>query len=259
VIPLGALAQIEERLGPTSIERQDQQRILRVTAGIEGRAFSEVVTDLEARLAELDLPNGFTASIGGELEEQRKVFVDLVVGVLLALFLVYTVMAIQFESLLQPLIIMTSVPFSLVGVALALVLTGTTLNMNSFLGLIVLVGIVVNNAIVLVDYVNLLRREGGMELVEALVAGGTRRLPPILMTTLTTVLGLMPLAIGLGEGSEIQAPLARVVVGGLLTSTLITLVFVPSLYLLVERWRARVRVASAAIEPGEEPLYAGGS
>ena len=168
-------------------------------------------------------------------------FAELLIGVGLALFLVYTVMAVQFESLVQPLIIMTSVPFSFVGVVLSLVITGTTFNMNSFLGLVVLVGIVVNNAIVLVDYTNILRREHGEGLLDAIVKAGRRRLRPILMTTLTTALGLVPLAIGLGEGSEIQAPLARVIVGGLLTSTAITLLFVPSLYLLVERRRAAAR------------------
>ena len=143
-------------------------------------------------------------------------------------------------------------------------LTGTTLNMNSFLGMIVLVGIVVNNAIVLVDYVNIMRREQGMSLHEALVRGSRRRLRPILMTTLTTALGLMPMAIGLGEGAEIQAPLARVVVGGLLTSTLITLIFVPSLYLLIER-RREARAVSREAAPSRadaalpSPALGGGS
>ena len=154
-------------------------------------------------------------------------------------------MAVQFESLVQPLVIMTAVPFSLLGVLLTLAVTGTTLNMNSFLGLVVLVGIVVNNAIVLVDNVNRMRRDVGCTLHEALIRGSRRRLRPILMTTLTTALGLLPLTLGLGEGSELQAPLARVVVGGLLASTLITLIFVPSLYLLVERGRERRRAMRA--------------
>ena len=191
--------------------------------------------DVEAALSRIEVPDGFTVSLGGELEEQREVFANLLVGVGLALFLVYTVMAVQFESLLQPLIIMTSVPFGLIGVLLALALTGTTFNMNSFLGLIVLVGIVVNNAIVLVDYINLQRREHGMELVDAIVSAGNRRLRPILMTTLTTALGLMPLALGSGRRQrDPDTAGARVVIGGLLTSTAITLVFVPCLYLLIE-------------------------
>src|SRR5690606_35417382 len=157
----------------------------------------------------------------GELGEQGKTFSSLVLGNLLALFLVNAVMAVQFESVRHPLVVMGSVPIAFIGVLRALVLTGTTFNMNSFLGAIVLVGIVVNNAIVLVDYSNLLRRRDGMPLVEALVSAGSRRLRPILMTTLTTLLGLVPLALGIGEGSEMQTPLARVVIGGLTTSTLV--------------------------------------
>jgi HAE1 family hydrophobic/amphiphilic exporter-1 len=159
----------------------------------------------------------------------------MLLGILLAAFLVFAVMAVQFESLRHPLVIMASVPFALVGVVGALVVTDTTLNMNSALGAIVLVGIVVNNAIVLVDYTNLLRRERGASLLTAVVEAGRRRLRPILMTTLTTALALLPLALGMGEGSEIQAPLARVVVGGLLTSTAVTLLLVPSLYFVAER------------------------
>ena len=251
VIRLGALAGIEPSMGPTSIAREDQQRILRISAGISDRGFGEAVADLQERLALVEVPEGFSVSLGGELREQGEVFAELLIGVGLALFLVFTVMAVQFESLVQPLIIMTSVPFSFVGVVLSLVLTGTTFNMNSFLGLVVLVGIVVNNAIVLVDYTNVLRREHGETLLEAVIKAGRRRLRPILMTTLTTALGLVPLAIGLGEGSEIQAPLARVIVGGLLTSTAITLLFVPSLYLLVERRRAAGRRAvDASLDEG---------
>ena len=241
VVRLGSIASIDPGEGPLSINRENQQRMMQVLAGIDGRRFSDVANDVEAALARVETPYGFTIDMGGELEEQRQVFLELVIGVLLAVFLVYTVMAVQFESLVQPLVIMTAVPFSLLGVLLTLALTGTTLNMNSFLGLVVLVGIVVNNAIVLVDNVNRMRREVGCTLHEALIRGARRRLRPILMTTLTTALGLLPLTLGIGEGSELQAPLARVVVGGLLASTLITLIFVPSLYLLVERGRERSR------------------
>ena len=246
VVPLGAVTVSELARGPASIVRENQERLLRIDATVSGRALGDVAADLDERLRALTVPEGFTIALGGEVEEQKEIFASLLVGVFLAVFLVYTVMCVQFESLVHPLVIMTSVPFGLIGVTLALALTGTTLNMNSLLGCIVLVGIVVNNAIVLVDYVNLLRRERGMGLEEALETGARRRLRPILMTTLTTILGLVPLAIGLGEGAEIQAPLARVIVGGLTTSTLITLVFVPCLYAVVERRRVRARAASAA-------------
>ncbi len=252
VVPLGSVTTTEKSRGPASIAREGQQRLVRIDAGVAGRALSDVASDLQRSLASIEVPEGFSIGLGGEIQEQQGILGSLVMGVFLAIFLVYTVMCIQFESMIHPLVIMSAVPFSLIGVVLTLALTATTVNMNSLLGCIVLVGIVVNNAIVLVDYVNLLRTRG-MGLEEALVMGARRRLRPILMTTLTTALGLIPLAIGLGEGSEIQAPLARVVVGGLLTSTLITLVFVPSLYALVERRKLGVHLAAPVHLAPREP------
>lgn len=243
-VPLGSLVRVEDRKAPSSIKRIDQERVLRINAGIGDRPLSEIIAEIQPKLADLSVPEGLEVRLAGELEEQGKTFSSLVLGILLALFLVYAVMAVQFESVRHPLVVMGSVPFAFIGVVGALVLTGTTFNMNSFLGAIVLVGIVVNNAIVLVDYTNLLRRRDGMPLVEALVSAGSRRLRPILMTTLTTLLGLVPLALGIGEGSEMQTPLARVVIGGLTTSTLVTLLLVPCVYLLVERGRERARAAT---------------
>jgi HAE1 family hydrophobic/amphiphilic exporter-1 len=179
-------------------------------------------------------------SVEGESAEQDATFQNLLLGIVLSLFLVFSVMAVQFESLKQPLIVMVSVPFALTGVCAALLITDTTFNMYSFLGTIVLVGIVVNNAIVLLDYANLLRQEQGLSVREALIAAGQRRLRPILMTTLTTLLGLVPLALGLSEGSEMQAPMARAIVGGLLTSTIVTLFLVPAVYFLVEERKTEV-------------------
>ncbi len=238
-VPLSTLVEMEEREGPSSISRLGQERIVRVNGGIAGRPLGEVTSDLSERLRSLEVPDGFDVAVGGELEEQEETFGNLLLGIVLAVFLVYAVMAVQFESLRHPLVVMVSVPFGFIGVVLALVATGTTFNMNSFLGAIVLVGIVVNNAIVLVDYTNLLRREDGLPVVDALVAACRRRLRPILMTTFTTVLAMLPLALGTAEGSEIQAPLARVVIGGLLTSTFVTLLLVPCVYLLAEGRRAQ--------------------
>jgi len=251
-VPLGAVARVGARRGPTSIAREGQERILYVVGGLGDRALSEVVTDLRERLTRIERPPGFTVGVAGELEQQDETFGGLAVGVLLAILLVYAVMAVQFESLKDPMVVMVAIPFGFIGVVLTLVLTGTTLNMNSFLGTIVLVGIAVNNAIVLVDYTNLLRRERGLELVTALIEAGRRRLRPILMTTFTTTLAMLPIALALGEGSEIQAPLARVVLGGLLASTVVTLLVVPCLYYLVERRRAAREPAPAVDLPVAE-------
>jgi HAE1 family hydrophobic/amphiphilic exporter-1 len=244
-VALSSLVQVEERLGPSSISRLDQQRSLRVNLGTAGRPISEIAKDLNGKLATIVQPDGFDFNLTGELAEQEDTFTSLLLGILLACFLVYACMAVQFESVKHPLVVMASVPVTFSGVVGALLLTGTTLNMNSMLGTIVLVGIAVNNAIVLVDYTNLLRRERGMDVRSALIRAGGRRIRPILMTTLTTLLGLVPLALGSGEGSEMQAPLARAVIGGLTVSTLVTLVLVPCVYLLVEG-RKGARRAEAA-------------
>jgi HAE1 family hydrophobic/amphiphilic exporter-1 len=239
-IPLLSVADFHLRSAPSAIEREGQERLIRVLGSVGDRALGDIVADLQEALSDIVVPDGFTVEVAGEQAEQEETFRGLLIGIVLAIFLVYTVMAVQFESLLHPLVIMASVPFAFIGVVAALVVTDTTFNMNSFLGAIVLVGIVVNNAIVLVDTVNQLRRDHGRPLVQAVVEGAGRRLRPILMTTLTTVLAMVPLAMGVGEGSEVQAPLARVVVGGLLVSAMVTLVVVPCLYLLVERGRERV-------------------
>jgi HAE1 family hydrophobic/amphiphilic exporter-1 len=180
------------------------------------------------------MPRGYDVSLAGDVEEQQEAFGELMMGLLLSLVLVYMVMACLYESLVDPLVVMFSVPLAAIGVAVTLFLTGTTFNVQSFIGCIMLGGIVVNNAILIVDQAGALRREG-MPPREAVVEAGRRRLRPILMTTLTTVLGLLPLALGIGEGAEAQAPMARAVVGGLTSSTLITLVVVPIVYLLFHR------------------------
>ncbi|MCP5116509.1 MAG: efflux RND transporter permease subunit, partial [bacterium] len=182
-------------------------------------------------------------------EEQQKAFGELSFAAVLALVLVYMVMASQFESLRDPFIILLSIPLAAVGVTALLIATGTTFNIQGFLGLIVLVGIVVNNAIVLIDYTNLLRRDHHMSLREAVLQAGRNRLRPILMTTITTVLGLLPMSLGIGEGGELQAPLARVVIGGLVTSTMITLVFIPVVYMILEERGERATAPTAAPQP----------
>src|SRR5690606_19521797 len=213
------------------IERRDGQRVTYITANLEtGMALGDAMESIQDELSTIALPEGFNLVMGGQYEEQIKAQRDFTMAIVMALVLIYMVMAAQFERFMDPLIVMCSVPLALIGVIPTLILTGTTVNMQSLMGLVMLVGIVVNNAIVLVDYINLLRREEGMSIREAVKEAGKLRLRPILMTTTTTVLGLLPLAIGIGAGAEMQAALARVVIGGLVASTLITLVFIPIVY-----------------------------
>jgi hydrophobic/amphiphilic exporter-1 (mainly G- bacteria), HAE1 family len=237
VVPLSAVAEIGARRGPSSIEREGQERILTIAGGLGDRSLSDVVADLEEALADIERPTGFSIAVAGETREQENAFRGLGVGIALAILLVFAVMAVQFESLRGPLLIMSAVPFGFVGVVVTLAVTGTTFSLNAFLGCIILVGIAVNNAIVLVDAANQLRDELG-DVRAAMLEAGRRRLRPVLMTTATAVLGVLPIALALGEGAEIQAPLARVVLGGLLVSTLITLLLVPALYGLTIRRRS---------------------
>jgi HAE1 family hydrophobic/amphiphilic exporter-1 len=252
VIPVSSLVVNERGRGPTSIQRVNGQRVMFISANLEeGVALGDAVERIQADLGQMALPEGFAITFGGEYLEQQKAQQDFILAILMALILIYMVMAGQFERFIDPLIVMFSVPVAIVGVVPTLLLTGTTMNMQSIMGIVMLIGIVVNNAIVLVDYINLMRREQGLELVDAVIEAGRLRLRPILMTTLTTVLGLFPLALGFGAGAEIQASLARVVIGGLTASTLITLVLIPVVYVNVTLAVARVRSWSWFSRGGE--------
>ena len=221
--------EVQAGRGPVFIERKDQERMIAVSANTTGRDLGSITRDIQERLGSIPVPRDFAVAFGADYEEQQKAFRELLISIILALVLVYMVMASLYESLLDPLIVMFSVPLAAIGVMLMLFLTHTTFNIQSYIGCIMLGGIVVNNAILLVDQSNLLVRRG-MALEEAVKEAGRRRLRPILMTALTTSFALTPLALGLGEGGETQAPMARVVIGGLLSSTLITLVVVPTVY-----------------------------
>ncbi len=239
-VSLRQLVREERDTGPVAIQRENQERIVVVSGDMSGeRDLGSIVRDLREDLDTLEMPRNFTASIEGEYEEQQKTFGVLIGGLVLAILLVYMVMASLYESLLHPLLILLCIPLALGGVVVTLFLTGTTLNIESLMGSIVLVGVVVNNAIVLVDYINLLRRRDGMDLTEAVVLAGKRRLRPILMTALTTGMALLPVALAIGRGTETQAPMARAVVGGLLFGTMVTLLFLPSIYHAVEAIRLR--------------------
>ncbi len=218
--------------GPVTIERKDQQRIVTVSANVSGRDLGSVAKDIQARLDSIPKPIGYEVKVSGKFEEQARAFDELLLSLVLALLLVYMVLASQYESFIDPLIVMFSVPFAAIGVLVTLFLTDTTLNLQSGIGCIMLGGIVVNNAILLVDQASKLKATG-VAASDAMKAAGVKRLRPVLMTTLTTILALLPLALGVGEGADAQAPMARAVVGGLLVSTLVTLVFIPALYSLI--------------------------
>ncbi len=221
--------------GPVSIQRKDQERIVTVSANISGRDLSSILKDIRRKLASVTLPADFTINFGGEYQEQREAFQELILVLILSLILVYMVMVSLYESFRDPFVVMFAVPPASIGVIWLLFLTGTTFNLQSFIGCIMLGGIVVNNAIVLVDHINLLRVRDRFSLPQAIEEAGRRRLRPILMTSLTTCLALLPMSLGLGEGGEFQSPLARAVTGGLLSATLITLLLVPVVYSLLER------------------------
>ncbi len=243
-VMLRNVVNVRPRKGPVQIQRKDQERIITVSADISGRDMGSIIADMRENLRTLPVPRGFSVLFTGDYEEQQKAFRELFFGLILALMLVYMVMASLYESLRDPFVVMFSIPLAAIGVILMLFITNTTLNVQSYIGCIMLGGIVVNNAILLVDYTNLLRRRDKMPLREAIEEAGRRRLRPILMTATTTIMALLPLALGINEGGEAQAPMARAVIGGLLSSTLITLVIVPVMYSVFERMGKKERALS---------------
>lgn len=247
-VPLAAVAEITLGSGPAEIRRIDHQRVAVISADLAHGDLAEAVAELESLLRALPLPSSVSASVVGQNAEMQRSFDSLQFALGLAVFLVYLVMAAQFESLLQPFIILLSVPLAGVGAVLALLLTGSIINVVVLIGLIVLAGIVVNNAIVLIDRINQLR-ETATSLEAAILAGAAERLRPILMTTLTTILGLLPLALAQGQGAELRAPLAITIIGGLSVATLLTLFVIPVVYSLI--------TPEPAPEPALEPAATG--
>ena len=233
-IPLEAVTQIKVQEGPSEIRRIDQQRTAVVTANITERSLSDVSEDIFAILQNTEMPNDFTYLLAGQNQEMETSLTSLKLALALAIFLVYIVMASQFESIIHPFIIIFTIPLALIGVILFLFIFNIPLSIVVFLGMIMWAGIVVNNAIVLVDYINKLR-ERGVEKMQAIIEAGKVRLRPIMMTTATTALGLLPMAIGFGDGAEIRTPMAITVIVGLITSTVLTLVIIPTVYSLMDR------------------------
>jgi HAE1 family hydrophobic/amphiphilic exporter-1 len=239
-IPLAAVAEVRLGEGPSEVRRVDGQRVALVSANLAAGSLGDAVAAIEERLDRvIDWPAGMTFFLAGQNEEWERSRGSLYLALALAIFLVYVIMAAQFESLLQPFVILFTIPLAFVGTIAALWIAAIPLSIVVFLGMIMLAGIVVNNAIVLIDYVNTLRGRG-MARREAIVTAGNVRLRPILMTTATTVLGLAPMAFGVGDGAELRTPMAIAVISGLVTSTVLTLVVIPSIYDMVDRVRERV-------------------
>ena len=235
IVPLSSVAQVEQTQGESALERENQRLMISMTGELENRDLGSVIRDVQRVMSGIQLPVGYTYEIGGQYESQQSAFHDLLLVLFLALGAIFIVLVIQFRAFRPALIIISAAPLSLLGVFAMLLVTGTALNVSSFMGIILMVGLVVKNGIILFEYVHKLWEEEGMPLGEALVAAGKIRIRPILMTTLATLFGLLPLALGIGAGAALQKPLALAVIGGLLLSTFITLLVMPVLYSLLER------------------------
>ena len=239
------MGKVVERFTPPTIERKDRERIITVSTVVSGVPMSQVVAEAEIAIDRMEIPVGINIQLAGSFEDQQDSFKDLLMLAVLIVILVYIVMAAQFESYTYPGIIMTSLMFAFSGVFIILYLTGHTLNVMSMIGAIMLIGIVVKNGIVLIDYITL-NRERGLSIRQAVILGGKSRLRPVVMTTLTTILGMVPMALGTGQGSEMWRPMGVAVIGGLTLSTILTLLFVPALYCIfayigVKRTRSKHR------------------
>jgi HAE1 family hydrophobic/amphiphilic exporter-1 len=237
LIPLGQVARLTQNIGPARIDHLNRDRVIKIEANTEGRSFNAVLSDVTARVNEkVPLPPGYELSTGGESADQAEVFGGILAALALAILLMYFVLVLQFGSFLDPLAIMVSLPLSLIGVMLAMLFTNTTLNLMSMIGVILLMGIVAKNAILLIDFAKY-SMEQGMERREALIEAGRVRLRPILMTSFALVAGMIPVAIGHGEGADFRAPLGRAVIGGVITSTVLTLLVIPTIYDIMAGFR----------------------
>jgi HAE1 family hydrophobic/amphiphilic exporter-1 len=253
-VPLGQLATIRPGVGPARIDHLDRERVITVQANTQNRPLSQVIADIEARLTGVTVPAGYTIRQGGETEDQQEVFGRIIAALAVAILLMYLVLVIQFGSFLDPLAIMISLPLSLIGVMLALLVTGSTLNLMSMIGVILLMGIVAKNAILLIDFAKW-AEEAGKSRRDALIEAGRVRLRPILMTTFALIAGMVPVAIGAGEGADFRAPLGRAVIGGVITSTILTLLVIPTFYEIMTDWRDWVL---NKLRPGRAPAHGHG-
>jgi hydrophobic/amphiphilic exporter-1 (mainly G- bacteria), HAE1 family len=239
-VPLEQVASIRQSVGPAQINHLDGDRLVTVDANTAGVPLSAVTAELARRIEGLNLPPSVRVTQGGDVESQNEVFGRIIIALLTAVMLMYLILVVQFGSFMDPLAILVSVPLSMIGVMLALALTGNTMNLMSMIGIILLAGIVAKNAILLIDFAKWSREEQGLPLREALIEAGAIRLRPILMTTFALIAGMLPIAIGSGEGSQFRAPMGVAVIGGVITSTVLTLLVIPTVYEIMDSWRARI-------------------
>lgn len=238
-VPLGQVARVEPSLGPAIIDHLDRETVVNVELNTSGRASGDVTNDIKKRLENVTVPSGVRISFGGDAEQQGEVFGQIFIALGTAVLLMYLVLVLQFGSFMDPLAILASLPLSMIGVMLALAVTGQTINIMSMIGIILLAGIVAKNAILLIDFAKWSREERGLPLREALIEAGAIRLRPILMTTFALIAGMIPVALGRGEGAQFRQPLGVAVIGGVLTSTLLTLLVIPTVYEVMDGWRTR--------------------
>jgi HAE1 family hydrophobic/amphiphilic exporter-1 len=246
MVKLGDVARLDRTSGPSSITRKDRERLVTVSSNVTGRSLGEVQGDFDKEMAKYRPPNGVTFFAFGDVENMRTMISDMMKAIFLSILFVYMVLVSLYESYVHPFAVMFSVPVALIGALLGLALTGYTLSMFSMIGILILMGLVTKNGILLVDFTNQLRAKG-MDRREALLTAGPMRLRPILMTTMTMVLGMVPLALALGAGSDMRAGMGIVIIGGLISSLLLTLVLVPVMYTFLDRF-SREQAKSPAIE-----------
>jgi len=250
-VPLSQVTRIAKDFGPISISRRNQERVVTVTGNTFGRDLNSILVEIKGILSAMEMPEGYFAETAGSFEDMQSAFGQLVKAFLVAILLIYMVMAAQFESLTQPFIVMFTLPLACIGVVIGLVVSGKSLSVPAFMGLVILMGIVVNNGIVMIDYVNRLRREG-MEKTAAIVQGASVRLRPILITSVTTICGMLPMALAKGEGSEMASPMATAIASGLLFAMVFTLFVIPAVYSVMDAIATRIRRRAVAVVVGEE-------
>jgi HAE1 family hydrophobic/amphiphilic exporter-1 len=264
-LPLGQIVSIREGLGPAAINHLDTNKVVIIQANVSGRPLGDVMKQINKAIASVQLPPGNRITQGGESKDQAEIFGNIFAALGVAVVLMYLILVMQFGSFVDPVAIMLSLPLSLIGVVLALLITGDTLNIMSLIGVILLCGIVAKNAILLIDFAKW-GRERGMSRRDALIEAGRIRLRPILMTTFALIAGMLPIALGIGEGADWRAPLGRAVIGGTLTSTLLTLLVIPTVYEILDEWKEQLgglfgrrrrgeHADEAEVEVAEEPAH----